>query len=277
MKRIINITTDEERAFYAEEDIIALNCTIDGEGDGESAFKECQRISVCDSLFNLRYPFWHNDVLSIDSCNLTEQCRAPLWYSRNIEIKNTHLGGTKALRECEHVKICDSKIISDEFGWFCNDITVCNTSAVGEYFMLCTSGVVCKNITFNGKYSFQYVDDGKIEKCVLNTKDALWHSKNITVTDCEINGEYLAWYSEGLTLVNCKMSGTQPFCYCKNLTLIDCTMTNCDLSFEKSDVNATIIGTVTSIKNLKSGKIICDGCEIICDDLAACGNIIIRK
>lgn len=106
-----------------------------------------------------------------------------------------------------------------------------------------------------GKYSFQYAENVQIHDSVLDTKDAFWHSKNVTVYDSIIKGEYLAWYSENLHLIHCKIIGTQPLCYCKGLVLEDCTMENADLSFERSEVNATILGHIDSIKNPLSGNI----------------------
>ena len=106
-----------------------------------------------------------------------------------------------------------------------------------------------------GKYSFQYVENVTIENSVLDTKDAFWHSKGVTVKNSTVKGEYLGWYSEGLTLIRCRIEGTQPLCYCKNLTLVDCTMEGCDLSFENSEVNATISGFVHSIKSPAAGRI----------------------
>ena len=79
------------------------------------------------------------------------------------------------------------------------------------------------------------------------------------VKNCVIKGEYLAWYAEDITFENCLIVGTQPLCYCKNLKLINCKMVDCDLSFEYSDVDADVIGEITSVKNPKSGKIVADG------------------
>ena len=119
-----------------------------------------------------------------------------------------------------------------------------------------------------------------IRDSVLNTKDAFWHSKNVTVYDSTINGEYLGWYSENLRLVRCRISGTQPLCYCKGLVLEDCTMENADLSFEYSDVNADIRGSVLSVKNPHSGRIVADSVgEIISGNSVMDNNceIVIRK
>ena len=94
------------------------------------------------------------------------------------------------------------------------------------------------------------------------------NSENITVYDSEIIGEYLAWHSKNVRLVNCLIGETQPLCYCENLVLENCRFRDdADLAFEYSDVNATINGHVTSIKNPRSGSIKADSVgEIILDD-----------
>ena len=117
------------------------------------------------------------------------------------------------------------------------------------------------NLNFTGKYSFQYVNNLTIKNSNFKTKDAFWHADNVKVYDTVLEGEYLAWYSNNVTLVRCHIKGTQPFCYCNNLTLIDCTMEDTDLSFENSEVNATIIGNVKSIKNPRLGKIVVDSLD----------------
>lgn len=144
--------------------------------------------------------------------------------------------------------------------------------------MMKTSNLVFDNLTLKGKYSFQYIENASFNNCNLDTKDAFWHSKNIVVKDCIVKGEYLAWYAEDLTFINCKIIGTQPLCYCKNLKLIDCEMIDCDLSFEKSKVEATITNEIISIKNPTSGSIIVKGVkEIIMDDVTSTCKIKIAK
>ncbi|MBO4704307.1 MAG: DUF3737 family protein [Spirochaetaceae bacterium] len=273
-----NKTFDEERALYGSSCITVRNCRFDGPQDGESALKESKEITVENSFFNLRYPFWHDDYLSIKNCELTELCRAALWYTGHADISGTALHGIKALRECHDIRITDCSIKSPEFGWSVNNAMFVNSSAESEYFMMRSSNLSFENFRLNGKYSFQYVENMEMKNCNLNTKDAFWHSKNVTVRDSVINGEYLAWYSDHLTLINCTITGTQPFCYCTNLTLINCKMINTDLAFEKSEVQAEITTPVDSIKNPHRGKITlphtkeliitedCSKCEIIQTD-----------
>ena len=100
MRTITNLTFDEERALYGERNIIVQECRFDGPADGESAFKECASVTAEKCFFNLRYPFWHDKNLKIFKSEMTELCRAALWYSHDIEITDTKLHGIKALREC---------------------------------------------------------------------------------------------------------------------------------------------------------------------------------
>ena len=151
------------------------------------------------------------------------------------------------------LKGCD--ISSPEFGWRTGKVVCEDSFAEGEYFFFEGRELQIDKLSFKGKYSFQYCEDAYISDSVLDTKDAFWHAKNVTVINSVIKGEYLGWYSENLTLINCKITGTQPFCYCKGLRLENCEMTDCDLSFERSEVNATVRSHVVSIKNPLSGYI----------------------
>ena len=276
MKIIENQTFSKERDFYGSENIKLINCTFKGIEDGESAFKESKNILIESCLWDLRYPFWHDNKVVINDTTLTTNCRAALWYSNDITITNCKLHGIKALRECTDIIIDNTSIISPEFGWFNNNIKLTNSSAEGEYFMMRSNNLVFENLNLKGKYSFQYIENATFINCCLDTKDAFWHGKNIVVKDCIVKGEYLAWYAENLTFINCKIIGTQPLCYCKKLKLVDCEMIDCDLSFEKSDVEASIKNEVISIKSPLAGLIEVNGVkEVIIDDpLSKCKIVI---
>ena len=255
MEIIENKSFDQERALYEQNELLLKNCRFEGAADGESAIKECKKIAVEECFFDLRYPFWHVDELEISSSEMTENCRAALWYSRKISISGTKMHGIKALRECNDIEIKDCDIISPEFGWSTKNIRMEDTSAKSEYFMMRAENIEFCKVDFSGKYSFQYIKNAVFDNCRFDTKDAFWHAENVTVKNSEVKGEYLAWYSDGLTLENCVIIGTQPLCYCKSLRLINCEMHGTDLAFEKSEVNATVTTPVLSIKNPLSGII----------------------
>ncbi len=278
MRTITNQTFDEERALYGSRDVEVVDCRFDGPADGESAFKECSDIAARDCYFNLRYPFWHDKGLKISGSEMTDACRAALWYTEDALITDTKLHGIKALRECANVRIKGCDIISPEFGWSVRGINMEDTSAEGEYFMLRSEHLTFDKVKLKGKYSFQYITDSVFTNCDFDTKDAFWHAKNVIVRDSVVKGEYLAWYCENVTFENCTLIGTQPLCYCKGLKLINCRMVDCDLAFEKSDVEAEIVSDVLSIKNPRSGRITAESVgEIIMDDPEAEGKVYVKN
>lgn len=246
---------DEERALYGIENSCVKNCTFDGPADGESALKECSNIAVDSCNFMLRYPLWHVSDAVIKKSEMTETCRAALWYDSNVAIENCSLYGIKALRECEKISLKNCEIKSEEFGWRCNGLDVENCSLSSMYPFFECKNLCFDNLALNGKYSFQYIENATLKNCELKTKDAFWHCKNVTVEDSLIQGEYLAWYSQNLKLVRCRIVGTQPLCYCKGLILEDCTMEGADFAFENSEVVATVKSPVISIKNPLKGLI----------------------
>ena len=277
--KIVNQVFDEERALYNLQDTEVSNCTFAGPADGESVLKEARNVSVRECEFSLRYPLWHVRGFELDHVTMDELTRAAIWYAYDGVIKNTTLGGIKALRECENIRIEDSTAKSPEFGWRTRKLSISRSEMESEYFLFECRDVAIDHLKMKGKYSFQYVENMTIEDSYLDTKDAFWHGKNITVKNSVLKGEYLAWFSENLTLIDCKIIGTQPLCYCENLKLINCTMEDTDLAFEYSSVEAEVNGHILSVKNPKSGTITADSVgEIIWDDpvMEVNGKVMIR-
>lgn len=274
--KIENKTMDEERALYGMARAELNNCRFEGPADGESALKECGAVEARNCYFDLRYPLWHDRSVVLENCEMTANCRAALWYTENITASKTEMHGIKALRECENAVIKECDIVSPEFGWFTDGVRMTDSKAVGEYFMFQAKNIAARRIDFKGKYSFQYVEGAIITDSKLDTKDAFWHSKNVTVENCVVIGEYLGWFSKNLTFKNCTIIGTQPLCYCKNLRLIDCVMQDTDLSFERSEVYATLREEIVSIKNPYKGiiKVPAVG-ETIRDDVNAKARVMI--
>ncbi len=258
MQYIRNKRFGQERALYNTRGAVVENCRFEGEEDGESFLKESAELLVKNCFMDLRYPMWHCDGLTVEDCEMTANCRAALWYDKDLVLKNCKMNGIKAVRECKNVALEQCGVNSPEFGWRCENIAVKGGTIASEYAFFESKNIRLEGTEFSGKYSFQYTENVEIANAKCKTKDAFWHSKNVTVRDSLLDGEYIGWYSEGLTLINCHIKGTQPFCYCKHLRLVNCTTEDCDLSFEYSDAEADIRGDILSVKNPLSGTIAAD-------------------
>ena len=280
MKKISYKTFPLERDLYNLKNAYVFKCKFEGKEDGESALKEARNIVVDECEFSLRYPLWHVKKFELKNSLFNDTSRAPMWYTRHASIFNTKIFSVKAIRECYDTHIENCHFESEEFGWKCKRIFVKDSYIESPYLFLDSKDIEIDNLTFKGKYSFQYVKNVEIKNSNFDTKDAFWHSKNVTVKDSVIKGEYLGWFSDSLTLINCKIIGTQPLCYCKNLKLVNCEMIDSDLSFEYSEVDATIKGHVLSIKNPKSGQIIVDSLgELISEDsiMKSTAKVIVKN
>lgn len=89
----LNQTFEEERALYGVHGVKVTDCVFDGPADGESALKETTDITAERCHFNLRYPFWHTEGAVVRDSTMTENCRAALWYGKNIIMESCTMNG----------------------------------------------------------------------------------------------------------------------------------------------------------------------------------------
>lgn len=279
MKTIRNTEFEGERPLYASRDLKIENVIVH---EGESALKESAGVEAVDCIFEGRYPFWCCDGAKISGCTFKEESRAPIWYSKNVEMKDCEVLAPKILRELDGVTLEKCRFPKAvETLWKCRSVKASECGFEGaDYLFFGSRGIRLNDIHLKGKYTFQYCSDIEIHDSILDTKDAFWESSDIVIYDSVVKGEYLAWYSSGLKLVRCLISGTQPLCYAKNLILEDCSFApDADLAFEYSEVQASIRGRITSVKNPLTGHIkASEGYgEIIMDEnLKAPGDCLIE-
>lgn len=269
MEIIKNQEFGGERPLFGSKDLRLENVTIHA---GESALKCCSDIEAVDCRFEGKYPFWHVDGFKVEKCLFTPGARAALWYSRNLEMKDTQVDAPKMFREMDGIILCNVNIPdAEETLWHCHNVDIENVEVKNaDYLFMHSSNIRIRNWRQHGNYSFQYCRNVEIHDADIHSKDAFWGTENVTIYDSSLSGEYLGWHSRRLTLVRCKISGTQPLCYARDLTLIDCEFDkDCDLAFEDAEVKASILTPVTSIKNPRRGSISAPSFgEIIIDEFS---------
>ena len=102
MEIIQNKTFPRERDLYAARGVWLKNCRFDGAEDGESALKEARNVRLSGCYMNLRYPLWHDNNVRLEDTEMTENCRAALWYTHNVTIAKKHKHRQKTLSHCTH-------------------------------------------------------------------------------------------------------------------------------------------------------------------------------
>ena len=263
-KRIEGATFNQENNLQNLTGIRLYDCSFT---DGEDALKgSCDiRLENCD--FSSRNSLWNVQNFTINDSRLGAAADAPIRYAEHGKIIDSDIRGSQALRECSSIVIHDCNIFSQEFGWKCSDIAMEDSNVHAAYLLHESRNVRLDNVEVRGDFSFQYMDNVQVSNCFVNSNEAFRHSKNVTVVDSVIRGGCLGWHCENITFIGCKIIGAHPLCHCKNLKLIDCVMEGSEQAFEGSDVKATIVGHLNSIKNPLSGKIVADSIgEIIVED-----------
>lgn len=248
-----------ERPLFGLKDANLENITIT---DGESGIKCCQNITCNDSKFYGKYPWWHVDGSVITNCYFAPESRSAIWYSDNMTMKDSVIDGPKFFREMQNLELENVKINdADETFWKVNGLKLKNvTLHEGTYPFMFSRNIYVDGLVSDAKYVFQYCKNVEIHHAKITTKDSFWECENVIVYDSELDGEYLAWHSKNIKLVRCHISGEQPLCYLDGITLEDCTFdAACDRIFEDScNINATIKGAITEVKNPISGHIVAD-------------------
>ena len=259
MEIIKNKSFGGERPLFGSQNLRLENITIT---DGESGIKCCQNLECNNSKFYGKYPWWHVNKSLITNCYFAPGSRSAIWYSNDMTMKDCIIDGPKFFREMNNLTLENVKINdADETFWKIDGLKIKDVELhEGTYPFMFSKNIFVDGLISDAKYVFQYCENVEIHHAKITTKDSFWECNNVTIYDSELNGEYLAWHSTNVKLVRCHISGEQPLCYMDNVILKDCTFDQeCDRAFEEcSNINASIKGRITNIKNPISGKIVAD-------------------
>jgi hypothetical protein len=245
-----------ERALFHAKDMKISESVF---ADGESPLKESSDIDLVQCLFRWKYPLWYSKNITIKDSTLFDMARAGIWYTDNISMENTIVEAPKNFRRCNGVKLNKVSFpYASETLWNCQNVTMEQVMARGDYFAMNCSDMVIRDFELDGNYSFDGVKNVEVHNARMLSKDAFWNSENVTVYDSFISGEYLGWNAKNLTLINCTIESLQGMCYIDNLVMKNCKLINTTLAFEYASVDAQITGSIDSVFNPASGTIVAD-------------------
>ena len=257
MKLIKDQTYGGERPLFGIADTRLESIVIT---DGESGLKFCHDIEADGCRFFGKYPLWHGDGSHLRNCYFAPGSRSAIWYSNRMLMEDCVIDGPKFFREMNGLELRNVEINdADETFWKVKNLRMHNVKLHdGTYPFMFSEDIEIDGLESDSMYVFQYVKRAVIRNARIVTKDSFWETEDVTVYDSLLDGEYLGWHSKNLRLVRCHIAGEQPLCYNKNLILEDCTFDEAsDRIFEDSEVNATIRGHITDIKNPLAGRIVC--------------------
>ena len=248
-----------ERALFGAKDMKISEAVF---AEGESPLKESSDIELYRCLFKWKYPLWYSKNILVKDSTLFDMARAGIWYTDNIRMENTIVEAPKNFSRCNGVELKKVSFpYASETLWNCENVTMEQVIARGDYFAMNCSNMTIRDFELDGNYSFDGVKNVEVHNARMLSKDAFWNSDHVTVYDSFISGEYLGWNAKNLTLINCTIESLQGMCYINNLTMKNCRLINTTLAFEYSSVDAQIDGAIDSVFNPGSGTIQADYIE----------------
>lgn len=245
-----------ERSLFQAQDLRIYDTIF---ADGESPLKESRGIELYSSFFRWKYPLWYSRDIIMKDCFLANTARAGIWYTDELTAENVSIEAPKTFRRCRGLTL-RNVTMSDaaETLWSCDGVKLNDVRAKGDYFAMNSRNMEIDGLELFGNYPFDGAENIVIRNSKLLSKDAFWNTNNVTVYESYISGEYLGWNSKKLTLINCTIESLQGLCYAEELVLKNCRLLNTTLAFEYSTVDAEIAGRVDSVKNPTSGSITAD-------------------
>ena len=254
-----------ERALYNTHNATIIDTTFD---NGESPLKESSDLKIYNSIFKWKYPLWYSKNVYLKNTSLIELARSGIWYTTNVTFEDSTIAVPKTFRRSKDITLKNTTLpVAEETFWMCQGINLENVSSNGNYFMMNSQDIKINGFNHNGNYLLDGAKNVEIHNARIISKDAFWNCENVVVYDSTIIGEYLGWNSKNIKFVNCTIDSLQGMCYIDGIVMENCKLLNTNLSFEYSKVDATIDSKIDSVKNPISGHIKAKGIgEIILDE-----------
>ena len=266
MQTMIQQNYQGERALFMAHDLEIKDSIFE---NGESPLKESRDIKLDSCVFKWKYPLWYSHNINVKNSTWLEMGRAGVWYTDNISVSDSMIEAPKNFRRCNGVMLKNVTFSNAaETLWNCKNVNIDGAVVTkGDYFGMNSEDLKINDLTLYGNYAFDGCRNVEITNCRLLTKDAFWNTENVAVRDSYISGEYLGWNSKNLILYNCTIESLQGMCYIENLVMRDCKLINTTLAFEYSETDAEITSKIDSVFNPSKGRI----------SAPAIGDLIIEK
>ena len=88
MKEINEQRLTGERALFMGKDLEIKNCIF---ADGESPLKESRNIFIENSSFQWKYPLWYSKDITVKNSAVFEMGRAGIWYTDFTTKRRRHI------------------------------------------------------------------------------------------------------------------------------------------------------------------------------------------
>ena len=109
-----------ERALFMNRDLHIADSIF---ADGESPLKESRSITIDNCSFQWKYPLWYCRDIEVKNSSFFEMARAGIWYTHNVSLTDCLYEAPKGFRRVEGLKLEHVDFPhADETLWHCNQL-----------------------------------------------------------------------------------------------------------------------------------------------------------
>ena len=168
-----------ERSLFQAQDLRIYDTIF---ADGESPLKESRGIELYSSFFRWKYPLWYSRDIIMKDCFLANTARAGIWYTDELTAENVSIEAPKTFRRCRGLTL-RNVTMSDaaETLWSCDGVKLNDVRAKGDYFAMNSRNMEIDGLELFGNYPFDGAENIVIRNSKLLSKDAFWNTNNVTV------------------------------------------------------------------------------------------------
>lgn len=146
-------------------------------------FRRCNNIKLKNSIFHgAKETFWTCNNVEIENITIKNGD----YFSKDtigFRGKNINLEGNYFLDGGKNIEISDSKIISKDAFWNCENVTLKNCIIEGEYFGWNSKNIYLDSCTIISHQGFCYIDNLKMKNCTIKNSDLIFEY----CTNCNID------------------------------------------------------------------------------------------
>ena len=185
-----------ERAMFGAKGINFTNCIFE---DGESPLKHSSNLKLNECVFAYKYPLWYASDITLNGGYLEPLARAGMWYSTNLSFKDVVINAPKSFRKSSQISL-ENVNFSDaaETLWGCENVKI-----DGNYCFDSCKNLRVTNSKLISKDAFWNCENVVAQNCLISGEYLAWNAKNVTLINCTIKSLQALCYVENLVVKDC--------------------------------------------------------------------------
>lgn len=180
----------------------------------------CKDVSVRGTVLeeSARSGIWYTRNITMNGCDI--KAPKTFRRSETILLKSCKLpNASETLWSCKDVSLYDVFVIGDYFGMNCVGVEADKLDIEGNYAFDGGMNIRIRNSRLISKDAFWNCENVEVYDSVIVGEYLGWNSRNVKFVNCTIESNQGLCYMDGVTLINCRLLNTDLcFEYCSDVS-----------------------------------------------------------